>query len=168
MATTHCKPDDETRFWRLVDKSSECWIWTGTRKPFGYGRFMLTGHEEISTHRFSYVLAHGAIPNDLWVLHHCDNPPCVNPSHLFLGTRSDNAKDRHAKGRTKKGHHLDPATCPRGERIGVSELTEEIVRAIRSEFVPRVVTDKLLSAKYGICAQQVWKIRTGKCWAHVK
>jgi hypothetical protein len=89
------------RFWEKVDKSGECWTWrpvTG-RHPFGYGMFTPQHGQRVTSHRFSWQLAHGPIPSGLFVLHKCDNPPCVRPDHLFLGTHKDNMADMKAKKR---------------------------------------------------------------------
>lgn len=94
------------RFWDKVDKSADCWLWTSAKNMDGYGE-MLVGrgsngrYKWERAHRMSYRLAIGPIPKGLWVLHRCDNPPCVRPDHLFLGTAADNAHDRDAKGRDK-------------------------------------------------------------------
>jgi hypothetical protein len=90
------------RFWTRVDKSGECWVWTGAHLPTGYGR--LTGAKRgMYAHRFSWELHNGPIPDGLLVCHKCDNPPCVRPDHLFLGTNVDNIRDRDAKGRGNGG-----------------------------------------------------------------
>jgi hypothetical protein len=89
------------RLWARVDRSAgffECWPWTGTRSPKGYGFIWLDGTNR-RVHRVVYELAIGPIPDDMWVLHHCDNPPCCNPAHLWLGTNADNMRDMLAKGR---------------------------------------------------------------------
>jgi len=81
--------------------TSGCWVWTGFRNAQGYGHFALDGYKVGRAHRASWVLHRGSIPTGLCVLHRCDNPSCVNPDHLFLGTDADNAHDRDAKGRGK-------------------------------------------------------------------
>lgn len=97
------KPPLADRFWPRVDTSGgpdACWEWTRGRDPHGYGRFA-TPNSDLA-HRASWELHNGPIPAGLNVLHHCDNPPCVNPRHLFLGTQKDNVDDMVAKGRARK------------------------------------------------------------------
>ena len=97
-------------FWGRVNKAAAggCWVWTGYRQKFGHGamgyRDPVRGGRSVKTilaHRYSWELVNGPVPEGLCVLHRCDNPPCVNPEHLFLGTRSDNGKDMWRKGRGK-------------------------------------------------------------------
>lgn len=110
-------------FWERVDRSGECWVWTGSRSPEGYGKIVRMSPDAPSVvlsgraHRLSYLFEYGPIPADLSVCHRCDNPSCVRPSHLFLGTAKDNAVDMASKGRAAsqlkthcpKGHAYDAA-----------------------------------------------------------
>ena len=95
----------EHRFWKKVRRPArqgECWLWLGASVPKGYGRIRVGGRSEgaVYAHRVSWEISFGKIPKDMYVLHRCDNPKCVNPAHLFLGTALDNAQDRDVK-----GHH---------------------------------------------------------------
>lgn len=92
----------EERFWNRVAIRSGCWEWLGPRNKAGYGSLQWL-NESTNSHRVAYKLANGEIPAGLYVRHKCDNPPCCNPTHLFLGTCSDNAQDMVAKGRARKG-----------------------------------------------------------------
>lgn len=96
------RPAPVDRFWARVDKSGECWVWTGAALPAGYGRWK-GAHRLVYAHRFSWELANGPIPDGMLVCHRCDNPPCVRPDHLFLGTPTDNIRDMNAKGRGRAG-----------------------------------------------------------------
>lgn len=98
---THNSPPAK-RFWAGVDTTGDCWVWKGSKAGAGYGVLGID-YKSVYAHRFSYELHFGPIPDNLCVLHKCDNPPCVNPDHLFLGTQLDNMDDRNRKGRTHKG-----------------------------------------------------------------
>ena len=98
------------RFFEKVEKTEKCWGWLAGTNKDGYGKFKMRG-KTLQAHRLSWVIHNGIIPEGMCVLHHCDNPPCVNPAHLFLGTILDNNRDRDAKGRngySKRTH------CPHG------------------------------------------------------
>lgn len=103
--------DPVIRFWSCVDRTGECWVWTAYVNPAGYGQFMRTWRSVVQAHRYSWELAHGPVDDPaMFVCHHCDNPRCVRPEHLFLGTAKDNHDDMVRKGR----HAHGPAF---GERV---------------------------------------------------
>jgi hypothetical protein len=119
--------DDKTptfsqRFWAKVKKTETCWTWTAYRDPQGYGTFSVgprATHAPHRAHRVAWELTNGQIPDGSLVLHRCDNPSCVNPKHLFLGTHQDNQRDKVAKGRQatglRNGKHTKPEKTPRGD-----------------------------------------------------
>lgn len=129
--------DDSTiaRFWSKVEKDGPvlahvaelgaCWIWTSWRNSQGYGRTMIGSMtRKWLTHRIAWIITNGPLPDGMFVLHHCDNPPCVNPAHLWAGTIADNCHDRDRKGRqvSPRGdaHYsrTNPERLARGERHG--------------------------------------------------
>jgi len=126
------------RFWKKVAKSSECWVWTGGRLGGKYGRIRYL-RDDVWTHeyahRVSWELHFGTIPEGLWVLHECDNPPCVRPDHLFLGTQLDNINDMLFKKRGRNGSSV-------GVLHGRAKLSESEVYAIRK----RVDSDETIGS----------------------
>ena len=147
---------DEERFWRYVDKSSECWIWLNSRTATGYGRPFFRGRR-IRAHRASWELHYGDIPNASHVLHHCDNPPCVRPQHLFLGTPKDNFDDMISKGRTT----IDFVRGPK------AKLTEDQVRAIKALCTTGKHMYKEIAKLYNLHPSSVSAIARGVTWSRL-
>ncbi len=152
-------PDQSTveRFWEKVDKSGECWIWTGYTLPTGYGQITERRFGKVRVHRLSYEIAFGPIAPGLHVCHRCDNPPCVRPDHLFLGTDADNLHDMAAKGRRAE---------TAGEGNGNARLTAEEVTAIRTAGA-RGVSSGVLAETYGMSYRAIRDILTRRRWASV-
>lgn len=146
----HTLPIEE-HFWSLVEKTDSCWLWVGSLGKNGYGRFRRGKHY---AHRYSYELAHGPISDDLVVCHSCDNPKCVNPAHLFLGTKKDNTQDMLSKRRHSHGeaHHS-------------SKLTAEQVKEIRS--LHPALSYLQLSKRYGIGISSIHDIIKRVTWKEV-
>jgi len=146
------------RFWERVDKrgDDECWEWQRARQTAGYGA-MTVNYKVLAMHRYSWELHNGPIPHGAHVLHKCDNPPCCNPKHLFLGTHAENMKDMANKKRaTKVGR--------KGEAHHMSKLTEADVREIRASDVPA----RLAAIGYGVTATTIYMVRNRLIWKHVE
>lgn len=162
----------EERFWPKVDRRGpdDCWEWNARRGRRGYGQFVVDrGGERWKTepaHRIAWELIHGPIPEGLFVCHHCDNPPCCNPAHLFLGSPKDNSADRDRKGR---GIPWDtpPARRSRGERHPRARLTETDVRAIRSEYAAGGISQQALADRFGIAQTAISHVVRRTTWAHI-
>lgn len=184
------------RFWAKVRKTDGCWEWTGSRDRKGYGRLSIGSRLDGSkrphgAHRIAWVLARGSIPNGLSVLHHCDNPRCVRPDHLWLGTIADNNRDMFAKGRdgadpcrmhteaARKAclerlprgdaHYArtQPHRLARGERHPGAVLTADGVRAIRlakaaGEHV------RVIAERHQISVHSVYAVVSRRNWGHVE
>lgn len=148
----------ETRFWMRVhrgDDPAACWLWTGSTDSSGYGNFRVA-QRATRTHRYSWELHRGPIPDGLQVLHHCDVRRCVNPDHLFLGTNDDNVADKVAKGRNVSFS---------GSRNGSARLTEDQVASIRQAYQPGLA--KVLARQYGVSDQTVLNIVHRRKWRSV-
>ena len=149
----------EERFWEKVDVrgGNECWEWRGARMPWGYGRLRVGNKKCDYAHRVSYRLAFGGIPLGMFVCHRCDNPPCVNPQHLFVGTNLENRRDSVVKRRNRSPFPL------RGEANHAAKLTVAQVLEIRA--APGRPAD--IAARYGINWRTVSRIRRREYWSHV-
>lgn len=144
------------RFWENIDKSggpSACWPWTGSKVGIGYGKASV-GNRSVRAHREAWERTHGPIPRGMVVCHRCDNPPCCNPEHLFLGTVAQNNADAVAKGRQA-----------RGERNNHVRLTEQQVHEIRS--MDAELTSKDIAKAYGVDRTTISLVRLGMTWKHI-
>lgn len=145
----------ETLFKRkFIEVASGCWEWQARISPFGYGQFTTSSGESWQAHRLSYTLYKGKIPTGLCVCHTCDNRKCVNPDHLWVGTRNDNIQDMYQKGRGKK------ATSEKngGAKIGWQEVNE-----IRRLY-PEVKSHRKLATSFGISRRQISRITRNLSW----
>lgn len=159
--------DKVDRFWSKVNVGSsnpeECWNWVGTTRN-GYGRTYWNGKID-SVHRISWRLFHGEIPDGLFVCHHCDNRACVNPSHLFLGTFSDNMQDMWNKHRHPLPKGM-PSELMRGELNNHAKLTKNEVLDIRT-IASLGVSQHKIARWFHVDSPAIWKIVHRKTWVHV-
>lgn len=157
------------RFWEKVSKDGPvpahrpelgpCWIWTGgiNHQRGGYGMFALRKGVIRRSHRIAWELANGPVSGGLWVLHRCDNPPCVRPGHLFLGTPKDNSADMEAK---RRGNH------PQGSKRPQARLSEADALAIRAARA-QGATGAELARQYGVHRSSIYHICQRDYWRHV-
>lgn len=153
----------------IPEPNSGCFIWTDAVSPKGYGWFRIADKNK-RAHRVSYELFNGDI-GDLHVLHKCDNPFCVNPDHLFLGSNADNMEDRGKKGRTARGDRSGarkhPNSVVRGEKSASSILTEKSVLSIRKLYDSNEFSQTDLSRMFGVIQPTISQIVRRKTWAHI-
>lgn len=156
-----CKPfpilskSDISRFWSKVNKRkpTDCWEWTARRNEDNYGGFDLeSGKRGVKAHRLAYYICNGSDPGQNEVCHTCDNPPCVNPAHLFLGTHTDNMRDSAKKGRSPK--HFQGINNPK------AKLTVEQVQQIRK----LTGTSTEIATHFGVSISTVGRVRRGTSW----
>ena len=162
------------RFWAKVNKDGPipthcpelgpCWPWTASCAGGGYGQLSAgkQGARPLIASRVSYEIHFGLIPEGLWVLHYCDNPPCVRPSHLFLGNNLSNMRDCAAKGRN--GMTVHPEIVRRGEAHHNAKLTPTDVRYIREHRGSRA---RDLAKQYGVTHHNIYQIWSGRNWVGV-
>lgn len=138
-------------FWPNVIKGERCWVWTGTLWSRGYGRFWFNNKDD-RAHRVAWRLSGKALSEDECLLHKCDNRRCVNPAHLFIGTRADNMHDKTKKGRQTKG-----------EACHWAQLKSVDIAAIRASSA----SNKELAKQYQVSHGHIYKIRSRQVWKHV-
>lgn len=146
----------ESAGWTVVE--SGCWEWNGGRTGQAYGAVRI-GSRQVKVHRASYRHFNGPLPQGLVVRHKCDNPPCMNPDHLELGTHRDNMRDRDLRGR---------GVQHQGSRNPAAKITEQDVRDIRKEYARGVLTQAMLGEVYGLTQSSVGEIVLRKTWGGVK
>lgn len=164
------------RFWAKVDRRgpAECWPWLATKNNHGYGMLWAgkaKGYKTLA-HRISYELHFGLVPegdghHGTVVMHTCDNPGCVNPGHLTLGTQGANMADKHAKGRARWGHN--PNNRPpimRGSAHGQAKLTEDKVRELRIQWASGVSL-RQTARETGLDRKTLMRVKNGTGWRHV-
>jgi hypothetical protein len=159
--------DDERRFWSKVQRSEDgCWLWAGATDTYGYGRLQVQGRSR-PAHRLAWEFTNGAIPQGLYVCHHCDVRACCRPDHLWLGTNDDNMHDCTSKGRRpsgdRNGNQADSIGRPRGDSHGSSKLTSAQVAALRAARASGTPSREL-AVQYGISHTHVNRIVRGDFW----
>lgn len=136
-------------FWQLVDKSGDCWIWTRYKDSDGYGR---VGKKHVLAHRYAYQITNGLIPSGMEVCHSCDNPACVNPAHLWLGTHKENVHDSISKGRFFR------------EEARKTKLTSNQVQEIRTRYDAGGISQSALAREYGASVSTIRFAVHRKTW----
>lgn len=148
-------------FWTHVDQTGDCWLWTGLRTELGYGRLTINWRG-MKAHRRAWELTYGPIPDGLDVCHRCDNPPCVRPEHLFLGTHPDNMADMARKGRAGSAKRPHPV----GTASHLARLTDGDVIAIRA--ARRHGTSlQVLAERYDVAQSTISAICLRHTWSHL-
>ena len=161
---------DIDRLWTKIEERGpdECWPWLASCNLDGYGHLRLNGKLE-RAHRVVWFLTYGTIPEGMCVCHHCDNPPCCNPAHLFLGTQIDNIHDRDAKGRgnfsLELGYTIGRRFKP-GHKFSPTKFTDDEKREIKRKVVEGV-RNVDIAKKYDISQQSVSDIKCGRIWKNV-
>lgn len=150
------QPGVKERYWSFVEKTDDCWLWRGNTNN-GYGNFSVGSYRMQKAHRVSYVIKYGDFDSSLFVCHRCDNPICVRPDHLFLGTHADNMRDMAVKGR-----HVSPYRG-KPELVASAKLTWDKVDRIR-ESARNGMTHAELSTEYGVARAQITRIVSGDRW----
>jgi hypothetical protein len=147
------------RFWGRVEKADGCWLWNGSIHRSGYGLFAPRHHVQEWAHRYAYKITHGEIAPGLFVCHACDNPRCVRPEHLWLGSHQQNVTDMVQKGRAK-----DWSGLPSRKK---GRITPEIVREMRRRWEEERTPFHKLGEEYGISRTQASNIVHGRSWGWV-
>ncbi len=151
-------PTPKERFWSKVNKTDTCWEWIGVKNKDGYGITEIN-RKTYRAHRASWEIHYGEIPKGMYVCHHCDNPPCINPNHLFLGTQKDNIHDMLKKERRPSR---------KGEKNYSAKLTESQVRNIRKLWKAGNLTQRKIAEVFNVHRTMIGLIVRNKNWKHMK
>lgn len=161
--------DTIKRFWRHVDKTDECWVWTASKRNKGYGAFVWADADgrvvQGRAHRFAWLVSRGNIPTGMCVLHTCDNPACVRPTHLFIGTRADNNADMLNKGRHARAPYR-PGKHKRGVDHPMSKLTPQLVKQLRADR-SRGLSFVAIASRHGVAMTTAYKAVRGITWKEI-
>lgn len=149
---------DIIRFWEKVNiekNSKDCWEWIASCRKDGYGQFHIGGNHgnTIPSHRTAWEMTYGPIPDGLWVLHKCDNRKCCNPSHLYVGTRADNERDKIIRNRIVKG-----------EDSKISKLSYKGVAQIREMYTSGDYTQQEIADIFNVCQSSISRIMSCETW----
>ena len=140
----HLGVSEKDAFEAKIQKTDKCWVWQGTKNGYGYGIFMIAGGKTVRAHRYAYELFVGQIPDGKIIMHKCDNPPCVNPDHLQIGTKAENNADTAKKRRHNYGlNHWN------------GRLTDDDIAMICAS----TETQSVLAAKYGVNQSHISRIK---------
>ncbi len=148
----------------------ECWEWTACKLPKGYGKLTVSGNRSLLAHRAAYFIATGIDPLEKQVCHKCDNPPCCNPHHFFLGSNHDNVLDMTAKGRGTKGRKVkNPSKIKRGysHYAASHHLSEIDIYFMREMYASDMYSQKRIAESYGVQRPNLWNILKNKTWKFV-
>lgn len=147
--------EDRLRFIGWIVTDTGCWEWNGSRRGTGYGRLFVSGRAT-ATHRLAYETWVGPIPKGLLIRHKCDNPPCMNPTHLETGTHLDNAQDRESRTHSNKGSSNPNA-----------KLSPEDVLGMRQEYGYGVLTQQMLAEIHGVTKDAIYKALHSHSWREI-
>lgn len=196
MPRQYTRISAEARFWAKINKNGPvqphcpelgpCWVWTG-KAPANFYPTIHAGTHKWYAHRFSWVLHNGIIPDNLCVLHKCDNRHCVRPDHLWLGTKAENSADMARKGRSTTGDRnpsrlyperrvrgdrhpfrLHPELLVRGQDRTQAKLTDDVVRTIRARYAAGGISQQQLADDYHVCSALISGIVHRKRWKHIE
>lgn len=170
------------RFWPKVARGDGCWLWTAAIHRNGYGKFNIGG-KILLAHRVAWSLAVGTVAEGSYICHHCDNPGCVRPDHLFIGTPVDNRQDSIKKGRDRIGNlkkdeseYYRPKLVPstrntenllRGSECTWAKLTEEKVREIRRRYISSRISQRRLADEYKVSVMTINDVVHRRKWKHI-